>query len=172
MKARSKEKGMKLLLALCSILFFGMMGLLLIINGVDKQNEENTIELAAAVQSTQVTNANDHVRIEISLEGNKQLLIQNSIGEKINVDYIEGIQKGEMVYFRIEKNMEEQYEAGMVNIVSLRTERDEIFSLNDYNTFIHETVFQARIAGIIAATIFLILALLLIWQLRRYKKKN
>lgn len=167
-----KNRGMKLLLILCLILFFGMIGLLLIINGIDKQNEENTIELTAVVESTQVTNPNNHVHAEILLEGNKKLLIQNSIGEKINVDYIKNLQNGEIVFFRIEKQMEEHYEAGMVNIVSLRTERDEIFSLNDYNTFIHETAFQARIACIIAAIIFLILALLLIWRLRCYKKKK
>ncbi len=169
---KAKNRGLKLLLILCLLLFFGMIGLLLIINGIDKQNEENTMEFTAVVQSTQVTNANDHVYIEILLEGNKKLLIQNSIGEKINVDSIQNLQSGELVFFRIEKQMEEHYEAGLVNIVSLRTERDQIFSLDDYNTLIHETAFQARIAGIIAAAIFLILAFLLIWRLRCYKKKK
>lgn len=165
MKIKSNSKGIKLLLILCLIFFFGMIGLLLIIHDIDKQNEDNTIELAAIVESTQITNANNHVYVEILLEGNKYLLIQNSIGEKINVDNIESLQKGEMVYFRIEKNMEKQYKAGIVNILSLRTEKNEIFSLNDYNTFIHETVFQARIACIIAAIVFLTIALFLMRRL-------
>ena len=161
MKGTIKMKKRKLIvfsLILFLIFFFGIIGLLISMNSIDKQTEKNTTEFMATVTNVETTDTGKNIYVEIYTEEYGDILhISTSVSKKIDMDDINNLQKGQTIIFRIENNMLDQFEKiGFGNIVSLKTSEKEIFSLISYNKYIHDSAFPARIAGIVLISIFLL----------------
>ncbi len=141
------------------ILFCGVIGIIISLNSADKLTIENTTEFNAIVEKTEVTESGDDLYINIyTKEPEKVLNISTGVSGKINRSDIEALQEGEVIVFRIQSNMLDGYEDDdFGNIVSIKTGRKEIMSLDDYNVFIHDSVSAARIMAMTVALVFLLI---------------
>lgn len=155
----------------CLEFFLGLIGVLITMNSIDKKTEKNTTEFVATITKVDVANTGKDMYVEIGTKEYESLLhISTSISERIDMDNINSLQKGQTIFFRIEDNMVEQFgKVYFCNIVSLRTTETEIISLGSYNTYIHEAAFPARIAGGILAGIFLSVFIYCIFKIKRNK---
>ena len=153
----------------CLEFFLGLIGVLITMNSIDKKTEKNTTEFVATITKVDVTNTGKDVYIEIGTKEYESLLyISTSISERIDMDKINNLQKGQTIFFRIEDNMIEQFgKVYFCNIVSLKTSETEIISLNSYNTYFHDAAFPARVAGIIFAGVFLAVFVYCIFKIKR-----
>lgn len=139
------------------VFFFGVIGIIISLNSVDKLTTQNTKEFDAVIEKIELTDTGESLYITIyTKEPDKQLNLSTSVSKKISKSKIESLHKGDIVFFRIENDMINQFEnSGFGNIVSLKTPEKEILSLDDYNKLIHEPVSIARKACIVVALVFL-----------------
>ncbi len=67
------------------------------------------------------------------------------------------MERGQKIFFRVTNEKTHHInKSKFVDIVSLRTETEEFFSLQDYNKYMKESLKHTRIAGLISALIFLV----------------
>lgn len=167
------------LLALFLLLFFGMIGLYIIISAEDQQSEANTVEYNDTVAAVDVTQTENDVHLEIVTESNRRLIVQTSVANQLDPSEIQALQPGEQIFYRIGKTFQQTFEeAGMANIVALRTEDQEFFSLDDYNQYVREILGQGKIACLVAAAVFFLASLYCVLRIKnvtlfsRGKKKE
>lgn len=144
-----------------SILFVGAIGIFITMMSIDKQTDENTTEFTAKFTKSEITDTGKSVYIEIYTEDfASTLYIPVTISKNINIDDVKMLHKSQTIYFRIENKLIKQLkEIEFCKIVSLKTEEKEIYSLSDYNRYIHDSSLAARVACVIVAIIFLLLSI-------------
>ena len=152
-----------LIILVCSVFFFLVtIGIFISMFQIDKQTEDITIEYSATVRRIHINNSvkNKWVQIETE-EYDSSLYISVNISKNINMNKIIALKEGEKIFFRIENIKVKQMNfVDFVDIVSLKTETDDIFTLNDYNYFMRISARPARIANIIVALILLVVSVL------------
>ena len=176
---KRKRKLTPYILAFFLLLFFGMIGLYIMISAVDQQSEANTVEYTDTVAAVDVTQTENDVHLEIVTESNRRLIVQTSVANHLDRNEIQALQPGEQIFYRIEKIVQQTFEeAGMANIVALRTEDQEFFSLDDYNQYIRGPLGQAKIACLVVAAVFFLVCLYCVLRIKnvtlfsRSKKKE
>lgn len=103
----------------------------------------------------------DEMYLEIKIkEFNTMLYISPNICAEIEPDNLNLLEKDQEIFFRIENIWKEEFEEiSFVKIVSLRTLEKDVFSLEDYNQWISSDANIAKIAGIVVAVIFTLIAI-------------
>lgn len=108
----------------------------------DRQSEGTTTAFSATVKNVVVTETETKLYPKIYVNESETCLLINSISKEINLDIVRNLQPGQKIYFRIEDYKAEQLDgAKIVDIVSLRTDTQVIYSLDDYNRHFNETVY-------------------------------
>lgn len=152
-----------LIILVCSVFFFLVtIGIFISMFQIDKQTEDITIEYSATVRRIHINNSvkNKWVQIETE-EYDSSLYISVNISKNIDIRKIESLKQGEKIFFRIVDTKAEQLNSvDFVDIVSLKTETNDIFTLEDYNHFMRVSARLARIANIIVALILLVVSVL------------
>lgn len=138
--------------------FFGMISLIIMMNNSEKPSEKNTTEFTATVIYVEMggTGAEKYGVIYTEEYSSTKLNIFNikRIGD---TNDLQNLQTGQTVFFRINNVWLDQFEEmEFVDIISLRTEEKEIFSLSNYEEYISQQRFAATIVGIVVTLIFLL----------------
>ena len=136
--------------------------------------EDNTVLFTATVKSTVIMDTGENISVEINTEEFKAgLYLQQSICNEMGVENIEALKIGEKISFRVEKAKAEQLDkAEFVNIAALKTEMKVILSLEDYNDYMRDAAYPARMAGGAIAMLSLFGALFFWVKSRRAKRSN
>lgn len=145
-----------------SLLFFcGTIGLIITMCEIGMLTEEKTTELIATVIDTELTNTGTDVFAEIyTKEYDTSLLISNNICNYMETDKLSDLKTGDTIFFRIENaNLEQINVVDFINIVSLRSDRKNIFSLKEYNEIMSISAQPAQVVSVIVAIFFLVVFL-------------
>ncbi len=152
-----------LIILVCSVFFFLVtIGIFISMFQIDKQTEDITIEYSATVRRIHINNSvkNKWVQIETE-EYDSSLYISVNISKNIDIRKIESLKQGEKIFFRIVDTKAEQLNSvDFVDTVSLKTETNDIFTLEDYNHFMRVSARPARIADITVALLLLVVSIL------------
>lgn len=156
----SNTKGIIMVLSI--LLFAASVGILISMSNIDKQTTDTTIYYTATVIRTEITELGKDESASIYVEEYSSFLyISPSVCRYIDPDSVRALKSGQKIGFSIESLKAEQFgKVAFVDIVSLKTEEQDIFSLDEYNAYIHEAAFPARVAAAVMAAAFLAVALL------------
>lgn len=157
-----KKSKIKIVIMIVSLLFFvATIGLMISMSKIDKQTEDTTAFYTATVIDVDVTNTGENVFAEIhTKEYNTSLYISTNIGKNIRMDDVSYLKNGQTIFFGIENiKVQQMNKVEFVNITSLKTDTKDILSLEEYNKCIHNSVYPARIASIVMASLFLSISL-------------
>ena len=163
----------KIVILVISILFFiGAIGLMVFMSQIDKQTEDTTTHYTATVTETWINSIGNSIYAEIhTKEYTNALQISTNISKNINMNDVKDLKSGQKIFFRIENIKSDQMnQVDFINIVSLKTETKDIFSLEDYNRYICNAVYPARIASVALVLLFLFISLFFFFSIKR--KKN
>lgn len=170
----NNSKIINIIMTISLILFVAMIGLIVSMNKMDKLTEETTSSYTATVIGVDVVDTGVDVFAEIQTKENStSLYISANICKKIDIDEIRNLRNGQTIFFRIENIKKQQMNTvEFINITSLKTDTKEIFSLEEYNKCMHSSVYPARIAGIIIASLFLSISILCYLKNQKTEKTN
>ena len=169
MKRRSTKKIIIVVPLLISVV---VMGLLVSMSKIDKQTEKATTLFKATISDISVTNTGKRTFVEIYTKEYKTVLyIANSVCKHIEIDEIKSLKKGQIVNFRIENaKVEQMNQVEFINIVSLGTDFEECFSLEDYNEYIFESAIPSRVIGVVISSASLIVSIIFCWKTKKKTK--
>lgn len=150
------------IIVLSFLLFAGTVGIIISMHKIDKQTADSAALYTATVKSADIIDTEKNISAEIhTKEYDTSLYVSVNICKNINTDDIKNLKNGQKIFFRIENSKAKQMnKVDFLDIVSLKTDSKEIFSLEEYNRLIHKSAYPARIAGGIAALSFLLISLL------------
>lgn len=175
-KIYMKVKKIKVLfVGLLWIFFLGTIGLSLIINGLDKVKETDTVDLPVTIR---------YIKLE-EWSGNSRYIIIDTYeydhpfrvhGEFADCLQSNKLKQGNKVYLKIQKSDEEQLNKALfIDAVGLYCDDEVFVSIDEYNQCIHESIVPTRIAAIVASFGIFIGAVLmtvsLVKDLKRQQKK-
>ncbi|MBE6727771.1 MAG: hypothetical protein E7562_03885 [Ruminococcaceae bacterium] len=147
-------------------LFVATIGIIISMNNIDKQTKETTTLYTATVSRIEITDTEKNISAEIHTEEyDTSLLISTNICKKIKLDDISNLKSGQTISFRVENIKANQMnKVEFINLISLKTDTKDIFSLEEYNKYIHDSAYPARIASIAMASLFLLISLFLFFK--------
>lgn len=153
----------KLLLIITMFVFIIMIGLLISMYQIDSQTPSNTTEYIATVSKLKIVETGKDSYIDVYTDENKYYLyVLPHVCKHINIESL-NINEGDKIIYRVENNKLKQLDkVEFVNIVSLQTEKKEIFSLSDYNTYTNIIAKPPRIVACILAVTCLLNIILII----------
>ena len=168
-----KVKKIKVLfVGLLWIFFLGTIGLSLIINGLDKVKETDTVDLPVTIQ---------HIKLE-EWSGNSKYIIIDTYeydypfrvpGEFADCLKSNELKQGNKVYLKIKKSDEEQLNKALfIDAVGLYCDDEVFVSIDEYNQCVHESLVPTRIAAIVASLGLFIGAVLLTVSLAKDLKRQ
>ena len=137
------------------------------------QKENTTTEFSATVKQVVIGNTEDKQGVRIyTQEYDAFLYIPLSVDQTPNVSGIKKLETGETIYFRINNDFAKQMEnSSLFPIRSLRTEKSNIISLDDYNNSYKKIAMPRMILiGIIALAAFVVSMYCLFSAIRRRKE--
>ena len=138
------------------LLFVGMTINVIVIFHEEPLSKSDVTEFSATIKD--VTFLKDCGVIEIEEEHKKLYVLY--IDEVTNLTTFLALQPGQKIYFGVENIWKPQIkEMEFIFIPSLRTDEEEIFTLDDYNESMFKRNTLARIMGIIGSVIFFLLFL-------------
>lgn len=148
----------------CLIGFIAFALLSVFIRGdLDNQDENTTAHIAATVSETPITDHGDHLSVSIITREYRSELIILYLDTYPNnvIDDIRQLSKGEKIYFRIKSNeVEDMNSAYIMPIMSLETETETIFSLEDYNRVTEWNTRSIKYAPVFATLVLLAVSVL------------
>lgn len=147
-----KRKSVLLTVSVITLIALIILAVILI---KGNKSEGATTAFSATVKNVVVTETETRVYPKIYInESEACLLINSFVGKQIDLEIVRNLQPGQKIYFRVENYKAEQFdEAKMVDIISLRTDTQVIYSLDDYNRYFDKLVYPRRIAGRILITL-------------------
>ena len=142
------------------VLFAMIIALMIFISKIDKQSNATTTVYVATVSDVKVVDNGKNVFAEIYInEYSNHLYVSTNVAKRIDLDSIRDL-NGQIIFFGIENTKVPQMnEVDFVDIVSLKTETKEIFSLEKYNECINKATQPARITALLFASLFFCIAL-------------
>lgn len=157
----NKSKVKIVIMIVSMFLFAATVGLIISMSKIDKQTENTTTFYTATVSDIDITDTGEKIFAEIhTKEYSTSLQISTNISKNIKMDDIRDLKNGQTIFFRIENiKVEQMNKAEFINITSLRTDAKDIFSLEEYNKYIHDSAYPTRIASIVMALLFLFISL-------------
>ncbi|MBE6713383.1 MAG: hypothetical protein E7580_07700 [Ruminococcaceae bacterium] len=177
MRLRIKRIKFDVFILLLSLFcFVGSVGNAFFINESTKLTEEKTVEVIATFDSITVSGEENNLSAEIyTKEYENSFLISLSICNRINLDDLRGLKKGDTLFIGIVKEYEKQINQDQVvfmDIVSLRTDSQIIFDLEDHNAYVKEDARPAIIAALVVALISLSVFFFFLFRIMRKNKKK
>ena len=168
----NRKRCLYFVLVVLLFLFFGAIGLLVAVSNVDNQTENTTTLYAATVEKIMITDTGKHIGVEIQTrEYDTALFVTANICKYIGTERLEDLEYGQTIAFRVENIKAEQIgKVAFVDIVSLKMDTKDIFTLKQYNAFMQKAAYPAQIASVILAALFLCIFLLLCKNV--YKKRG
>ncbi|MBQ8303449.1 MAG: hypothetical protein IJX79_00655 [Clostridia bacterium] len=169
-----KKKTIIIILFVSLILLFGVAGISVAMNGLDKQTEKNTTEYSATISKGEFldTRENKHFQI-FTKEYVNSFLVSTNISEHIDIDCLKALESDDKIVFRIENEKTNQFnKVAFIDIVSLKVEEKEIFNLDDYNKYMNESAQPTRIAAAVVGVVLLSISTWCIFLLSTKKTKN
>ena len=147
-----KVKKIKILfVSLLWIFFLGTIGLSLIINGLDKVKETDTVDLPVTIQ---------YIKLEEWSENSSYIIIDTYEydypfrvpGEFADCLQSKKLKQGNGIYLKIQKSDEEQLNKALfIDAVGLYCDDEVFVSIYEYNQCIHKSIVPTRIAAIVAS---------------------
>ncbi len=162
-----KIKFTTIILVISVFFLIGTVGNMLNMIQAYHQTENNTTLYSATISKVEINNEMMNVKIWVN-EYDYYLTIPRFISEEI-IDEAWNLQIGQKIFFRIENfKVDAINSTELINIVSLKTENEDIFTLDEYNKiFKHESIPTQ-----IAATIVALLSMVSIGYCIVSNKKN
>ncbi len=152
-----KRLNIKLVMLVISIIFsIGSIELIIMMCQSYKQTEDTTKSYSATVKSVSIKGTGEDVSAEIYTEEyDTALYILSHISRNINMNEVRALKSGQRIVFSIQNIKADQMnEVSFIDLTSLKTESKDIFSLEDYNSYIKSTAFFPIIAGVAVAVFF------------------
>lgn len=105
-----------------------------------KQSEETNTAFSATVKYVVVNETEESIYPQIHInEAETYFMIRSSVSKQIDLDKVRNLQPGQKIYFTIENYKAEQLDkVRFVDITSLRTDTQVIYSLDDYNSYFNK----------------------------------
>lgn len=165
----NKSKIMLVIMIVSMLLFVVTIGLIISMSKIDKQNEDTTSLFTATVSGIDISDIGEKISAKIHIKEYKtSLQISTNISKYIEMDDVRDLKNGQTIFFRIENIKVEQMNiVEFINIVSLKTNTKDIFSLDEYNKYIYNSAHPTRIASIIIALLFLFTSLFCFLKIKR-----
>ena len=160
---------LSIVLVLISVCF---CALLFVIHQDLNQTEESTVEYYATVKAISIPKAGENSGIMIySNEYSNNWYITPELVEGINLDSVKNIKTNQNIIIRIRNGMESFVNnTGMVHVVALSAEGENILSLEQHNTISKQNAQPAFAAAGVVAVILLMMSILnIILHIRRNK---
>lgn len=164
----NKAKRNIVFMILFLFLFLVIIGLLIVSDVIDKQTDDTTTLYTATVSRVDVTDTGNAVSVDIyTREYNTSLYLTPTVCEYIKTEDLRDLNAEETIFFRIENmKVKQMNEVGFLDIVSLKTDKKEIFTLEQYNQYMRDTACPTRITGFLFAFVFLGMSLHCYWKSR------
>ena len=155
-------------------LFCATIGLIISMSQIDQQTEKTTTACRATISHIEINDTGKEMFVEIHTEEYRSsLLISTNVSKNIKMKEIGELKKGQTISFRMEnKNAEQIDKVEFLGIVSLETDKKCIFSLEDYNKYIQESAYPARMASVAMSVIFLFLSLFFWFKFKDKRPKT
>lgn len=168
------KKNIIIVIIFLTILFVGMVGVLVYTSLAGKLTEGNTTAYTATVRKVQVAGAGQPPHAEIITEEyTNSLYVTESVAENIDLNILKKINPRQKVFFRIKTSKCSLLnKVEFIDIVALKTNDADIFSLAQYNQFFNQAAFPAKIAGAAVAVLFLILQIRMLLRLKNTNKSR
>ena len=167
------SRRVKIVIMIVSLLFFVILtGVLVSMYEIDKQTEDTTTLYIATIKNIHIAGTMENTYAEIfTNEYDSALRVSTNIASKIDIDSVKELNKGQMIFFRIENfKVEQMDQVEFLDIVSLSTNVKEIYNLDEYNEHIHNAAHPARVTGVVMAVVSLIVALFCCLAIRKTGK--
>lgn len=163
-----KKAGLWVMIA-SLVLLAGTIGVLISMRGIDRQAADSTTFCQATVTEAHVVSTGKDLFAEIHTEEySAALYVSTNVCKRIDAENISALRRGQKIFFGVENQKAQQLNrTEFVDITALGTEAGDIFSLEEYNAVLHQAAQPARIAGLVMAGIFLVIALLCALRIRR-----
>lgn len=148
----------KIFLILFIVLFCGVTGLNIIMAKESKQTENSTNLYQATVLDVEVTSIGEDKTVMIKTEEySTRLFVTSFVCRNINFDNLLDLKSGQKIFFRIQSKKDFQMNAvDFLDIVELKTESKNIFTLDNYNSIISDELYPPRLIGAVTSVVFLI----------------
>ena len=153
-----KQRTLTILLFLFLFIAVGMFGNLYFVEQGLHLTEENTLAYTATVTEIATRSTADDMCIEIVTEEyGSALILALSASEQNGQDFLADISVGDVIIFRIQKELKESLESKHLAIaVSLSTAQREYYSLEMYNAEMQKNAVPVKITGVVLGGIALI----------------
>lgn len=157
MRNDDMKKNINIILLFSAFVLLGTIGIIFSMIHIDDQTDNTTTYYSATVFKVEITNIKEDTFAEIyTKEYESNLRLSTNICENININDVRNLKNGQKIFFRIENLKSEQMnKVEFINIVSLKTEEKDIFTLDDYNNYISAAAYPTRIASIVVALLSL-----------------
>ncbi len=154
-------KNRVVILIVVALFYIGSFGLIYLIFTADKQNEDNTTAYRATVSDVEIIS--DQSSLIYIKEYENALLIPDTIMKQIDVYELEELKNGQSIHFRI-ANYAVDYvnEVEFLDIVSLSTDEKDIFTLEEYNSYISVAALPAKVLSLAFNALLLVIIILLL----------
>ncbi len=161
----------KYVIILCLlVLFWGFVNLFLL-QAPDKLTEETTSKLNATVAYVREVCIDDETYLEINTnEFDAKLQVIPEVCTRIYTNNIESLQKNQKIFFEIETTYLEELETdSSIDLVSLSTEEEQIFTLREYNKYVSRSVNNAK--SMVRSIVFAIAVYIIVLDSKRKSEK-
>lgn len=161
MKKRTVNK--KIILAVFVFLFIAVTSLNFYLPSVYSLTQNDVKDYSAVIDRVSIDGTGEIFTDEFS----PPLYISSEVIKKIGTQKINNLKNGGKIYFEAEKDA--RTDNVSIYIVSLKTDDEIIFSLNDYNEALKESAKPAKIAGIILDILCIAVIILISYKLIKEK---
>lgn len=145
-------------IVICFVFFFGMVGLLCLMNSLDKQTEETTVELSITISAITVSETEKKTNIKIITEEyENDFYLQPNITKYLDDIEISTLKKGDKIEIRLRKeDVELLNKAKFIYLLSVTIGEKDLISLEEYNDYMNISAKPARISCVILALVFFV----------------
>ena len=159
------------LLCVFCVLFIVAIGIHVSMINIDRLCDNNTAAYSATIEQIRLADTGENIYAAIQTEEYAAALqISTNVSKHLDKGKLTKLQSGQTVQFWIERaKVDYLQDEGIVDIVSLQTETDVIFSLQDYNEFIRDAAMPGRVLSAVLALVFLVLSVWCIWTMKAKK---
>lgn len=167
-------KGKSVILAVSVITLIMLILVTAFFEESGRQSEETTTAFSATVKYVVVNKTEDRIYPEIYVnEVDTYFMIRSSVCKQIDLDKVRNLQPGQKIYFTIENYKAEQLDkVRFVDITSLRTDTQVIYSLDDYNSYFNKLAHSKRTTIYILTTLNFAVVVLTFLSMQKQKSQK
>lgn len=165
------NKKSKIAIGICIAICF-LLSVLLIFMNIDAQKTtDNTTECNATVHYIAISDTNERYAEIYTNEYQFSLYISTNIFKQLDVSELSLLSEGTRIYFRVDNvNKDSMYDSQFCPIVSLKTDNQDIISLDTYNQLLKKSMIPTNIV-VILILIVLLFCIIFLYKKKLYKKK-